>query len=71
MLAEIYYRADQILDSIDELGVRDNTVFIWSSEKALVVIIEASSLCTGGSGTSIINNISRMTFIGFSAKSRC
>lgn len=32
MLAEIDYRAGQILDAIDKLGVRDNTIVIWMSE---------------------------------------
>jgi len=32
VLTEVDSRAGQLLDAIDELGVRDNTVFIWMSE---------------------------------------
>lgn len=32
VLAEIDYRAGQILDAIDDLGVRDNTVVLWLSD---------------------------------------
>lgn len=32
VLSEVDSRAGQILDAIDDLGVRDNTVFIWMSE---------------------------------------
>jgi arylsulfatase len=32
VLAEIDYRTGQILDAIDDLGVRDNTVIIWLSD---------------------------------------
>ena len=32
VLAEIDYRTGQILDAIDELGVRDNTVVLWLSD---------------------------------------
>jgi arylsulfatase len=30
--AEIDYRAGQILDAIDDLGIRDNTIVIWTSD---------------------------------------
>jgi arylsulfatase len=32
VLAEVDGRAGQLLDAIDDLGVRDNTIFIWMSE---------------------------------------
>jgi len=32
VLTEVDSRAGQLLDAIDELGIRDNTVFIWMSE---------------------------------------
>ena len=32
VLAEIDHRAGQILDAIDELGIRDNTIVIWTSD---------------------------------------
>jgi len=32
VLTEVDSRAGQLLDAIDDLGVRDNTVFIWMSE---------------------------------------
>jgi len=32
VLAEIDYRAGQILDAIDDLGIRDNTLVIWLSD---------------------------------------
>ena len=32
VLAEIDYRAGQILDAIDDLGIRDNTVVLWLSD---------------------------------------
>ena len=32
VLAEIDYRSGQILDAIDELGIRDNTLVIWLSD---------------------------------------
>lgn len=32
VLTEVDYRAGQVLDAIDQLGVRDNTVVIWMSE---------------------------------------
>ena len=32
VLAEIDFRAGQILDAIDELGIRDNTLVIWMSD---------------------------------------
>lgn len=32
VLAEIDFRAGQILDSIDELGIRNNTIVIWTSD---------------------------------------
>ena len=32
VLAEIDHRAGQILDAIDELGVRDNTIVVWTSD---------------------------------------
>ena len=32
VLAEIDYRAGEVLDSIDELGIRDNTLVLWLSD---------------------------------------
>ena len=32
VLAEIDYRAGQVLDAIDNLGIRDNTIVIWMSD---------------------------------------
>ena len=32
MLAEMDHRAGQVLDAVDRLGIRDDTVVIWSSE---------------------------------------
>ena len=32
MLAEMDYRAGQILDAIDDLGIRENTIVVWCSE---------------------------------------
>ncbi|MHC4405532.1 MAG: arylsulfatase [Planctomycetota bacterium] len=32
VLAEIDHRAGQILDAIDELGIRDNTIVVWTSD---------------------------------------
>jgi arylsulfatase len=32
VLTEVDHRAGQLLDAIDQLGVRDNTIFIWMSE---------------------------------------
>ncbi|MBW4935546.1 arylsulfatase [Marinobacter sp. F4206] len=32
MLAEVDYNAGQILDAIDRLGLRDNTIVIWTSD---------------------------------------
>lgn len=32
VLTEVDGRAGQLLDAIDELGIRDNTIFIWMSE---------------------------------------
>jgi arylsulfatase len=32
VLAEIDYRAGQILDAIDDLGIRDNTIVVWTSD---------------------------------------
>jgi arylsulfatase len=32
VLAELDYRAGQVLDAIDDLGIRENTIVIWMSE---------------------------------------
>lgn len=32
VLAEIDYRAGEILDAIDRLGIRDNTIVVWTSD---------------------------------------
>ena len=45
VLAEIDFRAGQILDSIDELGIRNNTIVIWTSDNGPDFVLPVARFC--------------------------